>query len=111
MPAALHRHGGHGTPGVTYRYYTCSGRQRYGNATYAADRLPADALDSAVLGALHDTYARTDLFTQAAEAAAKAAESGREQREAELAAVSAEITTAEAAVDRYLGAFEVGDRP
>jgi site-specific DNA recombinase len=100
-----------GRHGVVYRYYTCAGRQRYGNKTCSADRLPADALDQAVLRSLLDTYARTDLFTEAADAAAKAAKAERHQREDELRAVGAEITKAEAAVDRYLAAFESGDLP
>jgi len=100
-----------GHHGVTYRYYTCAGRQRYGNKTCSADRLPADALDQAVLRSLLDTYARTDLFTEAADAAAKAAKAGRHQREKELRAVSAAIAKTNAAVDRYLAAFEAGDLP
>src|SRR6266536_2036628 len=32
-----------------YRYYVCFSRQRYGQATCAADRLPADELDRALL--------------------------------------------------------------
>jgi site-specific DNA recombinase len=103
--AAVGRHG------VTYRYYTCAGRQRYGTKTCSADRLPADALDQAVLRALLDTYARTDLFARAAEAAAAAAGKGRRQREQELGSVTGEITKAEGALDRYLAAFEAGDLP
>ena len=34
---------------ATYRYYTCGGRQRNGTKTCSADRLPAGALDDAVV--------------------------------------------------------------
>jgi site-specific DNA recombinase len=104
--AATGRHGG------TYRYYTCAGRQRYGTkAGCDADRLPADDLDQAVIASLLDTYNHTDLFNQAVEAAAVASQAGRQQREEELQAVTAEIAKTETAIDRYLSAFETGDLP
>lgn len=53
----------------SYRYYTCFSRQRYGTKACDADRLPADALDAAVLDALLKTYGRTDLFDRAVKAA------------------------------------------
>src|SRR6266536_2000680 len=49
-----------------YRYYVCFSRQRYGQATCAADRLPADELDRALLEALLVTLARSDLIERAA---------------------------------------------
>lgn len=50
---------------ATYRYYTCSGRQRYGTKSCAADRLPAQALDDAVVNSLLSAYEDTDLLAKA----------------------------------------------
>ncbi len=91
---------------ATYRYYTCFSRQRYGTRTCDADRLPADALDAAVLGALLKTYGQSDLFDRAVRAAAAHANDGRDLHVAELAAVEAKIDKAEASIERYLRAFE-----
>ena len=44
-----------------YRYYTCFTRQRYGTRRCDAERLPATALELAVLAALQRTYERRDL--------------------------------------------------
>jgi site-specific DNA recombinase len=48
-----------------YRYYTCYSRQWYGHATCAADRVSADDLDRAVLGALLHAFEDQDLLDQA----------------------------------------------
>ncbi len=96
---------------ATYRYYTCFSRQRYGIRTCDADRLPADALDAAVLGALLKTYGRSDLFDRAVRAAAAHANDGRDLHVAELAAVEAKIDKAEASIERYLRAFEDDTMP
>jgi site-specific DNA recombinase len=90
----------------TYRYYTCFSRQRYGTRRCDADRLPADALDAAVLDALLATYERHDLFDQAVNAAAAHADDSRELLAAELEATEAKIVKAEDAIERYLRAFE-----
>jgi hypothetical protein len=45
-----------------YRYYTCFSRRRCGTKYCAAERLPAEELDAAVIDALLHTYERTDLF-------------------------------------------------
>ena len=102
---ATGRHGG------KFRYYTCASRQRYGSKTCSVDRLPADALDDAVLRSLLDTYERTDLFERAAQAAHRRSEAVVEQARQELALIEAEMTKLEAAIDRYLLAFEAGDLP
>ena len=91
-----------------YRYYTCFTRQRYGTKYCAADRLPAEELDAAVLDALLRTYERTDLFDKAVAAARRRARSERANHEQELAVVDAGITKAEDAIERYLTAFEGG---
>ncbi len=94
-----------------YRYYTCFSRQRYGTDTCNAERLPADALDTAVLNALLDTYTRTDLFETALAAGAERAGAVRAQHQAELAVVDAEAARTEEAIERYLLAFEAGTLP
>src|SRR6266536_4222738 len=76
-----------------------------------ADRLPAEQLDRAVLQALLDTFQRTDLFEQAVAASRTQAEALRDQHQAELSAVTTEIARAEAAIERYLDAFEAGSLP
>jgi site-specific DNA recombinase len=91
-----------------YRYYTCYTRHRYGKLACAADRLAADQLDQAVLEALVATYEETDLFERAISTARSQAATLREQYQGELSAVGGEIGKAEAAIDRYLDAFEAG---
>ena len=91
-----------------YRYYTCFSRARYGKETCAAERLPADALDAAVLNALLATYADRDLFDRALASARDAVSKGRGCHEQELAAVIQELRASEQAIDRYLLAFEAG---
>ena len=95
----------------TYRYYTCGGRQRYGTKTCGADRLPADALDDAVVRSLLAAYEDTDLFTTAVAEAQGRAQLGRSRHEGERAATDAELAKVEAGIDRYLRAFETGAMP
>ena len=96
---------------TTYRYYTCGGRQRYGTTTCDADRLPAEALDDAVVAALLAAYEDSDLFTRAVAEAQEKALGGRTRQEGELSALDAELAKAEAGIDRYLRAFETGSMP
>jgi site-specific DNA recombinase len=91
-----------------YRYYTCYTRHRHGTPACAAERLAADQLDQAVLQALVATYEETDLFERAIRAARTQAATLRQQHQQELRAVGGEIGKAEAAIDRYLDAFEAG---
>ena len=94
-----------------YRYYTCFSHQRYGKQACPSERLPADQLDQAILAGLLDTFARTDLAEQATRAIRSQATHARDRAEGELAAVRTEIDQAEAAIERYLGAFEAGTLP
>jgi hypothetical protein len=96
---------------ATYRYYTCSGRQRYGTAACDADRLPAEALDDAVVAALLAAYEDSELFTRAVEQAQEKALSDRSRHDGELRAIDAELTKVEGGIDRYLRAFETGAMP
>src|ERR1019366_9748292 len=95
----------------TYRYYTCGGRQRYGTKTCAAERLPADALDDAVVRSLLATYEDTDLFAKAVSEAQERALLGHRRHEGELHALDAELSKVDAGIDRYLRAFETGTMP
>jgi len=94
-----------------YRYYTCFSLQRYGKQACPSERLPADQLDETILAALLDTFARTDLAEQATRAIRSQAADARDRAEGELAAVRTEIDQTEAAIERYLGAFEAGTLP
>ncbi|MGC4895468.1 recombinase family protein [Micromonospora sp. DT31] len=93
-----------------YRYYTCFTRTRYGkHATCDAPRLPADDLDNAILKALHDFYATAEpVLTAMIERAHTQRASTTDDRSAELTALAHQITTTEAAIDRYHTAFENG---
>ncbi len=96
---------------ATYRYYTCGGRQRYGTKTCSADRLPAEALDDAVLGSLLAAYDHVELFTTAVEEAQRRARLGQDRHQGELRALDAELARVDAGIDRYLRAFETGAMP
>ena len=95
----------------TYRYYTCGGRQRYGTKNCAAERLPAEALDDAVVRSLLSAYEDTDLFTKAVAEAQERAQLGHSRHEGELRALDAELTKVDAGIDRYLRAFETATMP
>lgn len=94
-----------------YHYYTCFTRQRYGTRRCDADRLPATALENAVLAALQRTYERRDLLEQALASQQEAAEKDRPRYEEQLGQVDDEIQKAEEAIERYLLAFEAKTLP
>ena len=94
-----------------YRYYTCCTRQRYGTARCNADRLPARALEEAVVDALHRTYKRRDLLAEALAAYRAAADHGRPEREEQLRQVEGDIARSEDSIERYLLAFEAKTLP
>jgi site-specific DNA recombinase len=89
-----------------YRYYTCFSRHRFGPATCAAERLPADKLEAAVLDALLATYNRTDLLSLAVAALRRRTTSLAASHQAELATVRADLRRTHDAIARYLRAFE-----
>ena len=64
-----------------YRSYTCFTCQRYGTSRCDADRLPAGALEDAVIGALQRTYTRRDLLDRAIAANRAGVEAGRPGRQ------------------------------
>jgi len=92
----------------TYRYYICFSRQRYGTTTCPSERLPADELDHATLQSLLDTFTQPDFIDRAVHAAAARLGAQREQHQAELATIDAELRRTEAAIKRYMLAFEDG---
>jgi site-specific DNA recombinase len=91
-----------------YRYYVCWTTQRYGKAACGAERLRADALEEAVLDALVDLYSDPEFITRALQAHLDAATLTVRQRHDELTATDAELAKTEAAVERYMHAFEAG---
>jgi site-specific DNA recombinase len=86
-----------------YRYYTCFSHTRYGSAGCTAARIDADQLD-AVRRALVDFYTRTDLITAAIAAETALRADGADRHAAD--AVTTQIAKTEAAIDRYLTAFD-----
>ncbi len=91
-----------------YRYYTCFSRHRYGTDTCGAERLPAEQLESEVLGALLRLLSRNDLLDAALSAGLARSGAKRRQHQDELGVVDAELTKAEEAIERYFLAFEAG---
>jgi len=91
-----------------YRYYVCSTRQRYGTKGCAGDRIRADELEGAVFNTLVDLYSDPRLLLDAANEAHKLNGAGSRQFDDERAAVRAELRKAEAAIERYMSAFENG---
>ena len=96
---------------ATYRYSTCGGRQRYGTKSCAADRLPAKALDDAVVHSLLSVYEDTDLFSMAIAEARERADVDESPHDGERAALQAELDKVERGIGRYLRAFEAGTMP
>ena len=94
-----------------YQYYTCYSRNRYGTKTCAADRLPANQLDEAVLKSIMHTFDRNHLFEQAVKTATQQTARLRTEREAELANVRDSIKKTDEGIERYLLAFENGSLP
>jgi site-specific DNA recombinase len=94
----------------TYRSYTCFSRQRYGtNAGCDAHPFNADALDAAIREALIEFYTTgDDLIAQAVAEFQQAHQDSHADLRRELAGVDKERVKTQAAIDRYLTAFEAG---
>ncbi|MCS7484642.1 recombinase family protein [Umezawaea endophytica] len=91
----------------TYRYYTCVTRQKYGTDTCDMERINADALDQAVLGAVSSFYrSQQSLMQQAVDVARQLHESNHDTATTELRTVQAEIGKVTSKIDKYLDAFE-----
>jgi site-specific DNA recombinase len=94
--------------GGRYHYYACTGRQKYGPKACAGDRLPREKLEQAVLRQLASVYRDERLIRDALAAATAEAQRRRPELEQRLASISAEISRAEQALERYYEAFEQG---
>ena len=89
--------------------YTVDRGTRYNSSTCNTPRLNADAVDAAVLDALGCFYRNQHtLITDAINTAQAEHDAGHADRYAELAAVDTELNKVNAAIDRYLSAFERG---
>jgi site-specific DNA recombinase len=92
-----------------YRYYSCYRRTRYDSTACGGQRVDADAIEDAVIGALagfyrHQHHLIADAVTKAQEQHA----ADHDSRRGELAATDRELAKTSAAIDRYLAAFENG---
>ncbi len=94
-----------------YRYYMCWTRNRYGPARCDAERIRADELETAVFDALIALYADPDVIARAAGAQHLALAAESRQRQAELRTITSDLGKTEAAVERYMAAFEAGTLP
>ena len=94
-----------------YRYYMCWTRNRYGPAYCDAERIRADELETAVFDALIALYADPDVIARAAGAQHQALAAQARQRQAELRTITTDLVKTEAAVERYMAAFEAGTLP
>ncbi len=91
-----------------YRYYLCWTRSRYGTAACQGERIRADALEAAVFDALVNLYADPSVLIDATAADRDQTATAARQHAKELRSVEAELTRTEAAVNRYMLAFENG---
>ena len=91
-----------------YRYYVCRARKIRGDQACTAQPVPADKLEQGVIDSLLETYDDLDLFLDAARHAVDTENARQPDRTAELAALDQRIKDTEAAIDRYLHAFENG---
>ncbi|MGH9044060.1 MAG: recombinase family protein, partial [Acidimicrobiales bacterium] len=94
--------------GHRYRYYACFTRQRYGKDACDGERIRADVLEAAVLKALVNFYADPDLIQRAIAVKTNQVATSTRQHRDEIDAVTAELKKTEAAIERYILAFEAG---
>ncbi len=97
----------HGRNG-RYEYYVCFSRQRYGSAGCTADRLPARELEESILAAIGSAYSDAAFVDRAFADALRRVQATSSQVDDERRRVEAELKKTEAAIDRYLAAFEDG---
>jgi site-specific DNA recombinase len=94
--------------GGRYHYYACSGRQKYGPKACDGERLAREKIETAVIDQLATLYRDEQVISEAFARANAEAEKRRPEFEQRLASISAEITRAEQALERYYEAFEQG---
>jgi len=83
-------------------------RQRYGAEACKGDRVRADALETAVFAALGDLYADPGIIGRAIAVRRRQAGVGARQRRDQVAVTDTALAKTEAAVERYMHAFENG---
>ncbi len=103
--AAAHGNGGR------YAYYVCFTRQRYGMSHCDSDRLPAQALEDAILEWLVHVLDQEPLVRQAISDAFLELDAERPKRGAEIKRIDDEIKKTDQALERYFRAFEHGSMP
>ena len=94
--------------GGRYHYYACTGRQKYGPKACTGERLPREKVETAVLHQLAAIYRDEQLVADALAKATAEADKRRPEFEQRLASITAEISRAEQALERYYEAFEQG---
>jgi len=94
--------------GGLYHYYACTGRQKYGPKACSNQRLPREKLERAVINQLTRLYRDSDLIEATLANAQHEAEQRQPEIKQRLAAIDAEITRSEQALERYYEAFEQG---
>ncbi|SRR6266545_2903484 len=98
----------HGKAGTTYRYYRCFARRRHGTGRCDQERIPADALEQAIVLEALAPLDDGSIFEEAARRALKSWRDAHPETERELRAITKRIEQRKQALDRYLRAFEAG---
>ncbi|MGH9076449.1 MAG: recombinase family protein [Acidimicrobiales bacterium] len=91
-----------------YRYYACWTRQRYGKDACTGERMRADVIEAAVLDAILAIYADPELIERAVAVKAHEVATSAQLHQDQIAATKAELKKTEAAIERYVHAFESG---
>ncbi len=94
--------------GHRYRYYACWTRQRYGKDACTGERIRADVLEGAVFEALVALYTDPDLIERAIATKTRDTLSAARLHQDEIAATESQLKKTEAAIERYMHAFESG---
>ena len=96
--------------GSTRRYYTCSARaKRVGQHRCTNESVSAEALESAVIDLVLETYSDLGVFESAIEEARKLAPDQVAELELRLKMLSDEASQIERALNRWTAAFEEGE--
>jgi site-specific DNA recombinase len=97
-----------GKLGVRYRYYTCASRVQYGSARCDQARLRADVLEEAVLTHVLANLRDTRVVRRSMEKALQGFDSVQPKLQREFDGVRRKLKETQAAIDKYLRAFETG---
>lgn len=91
-----------------YRCYSCFSRQRHGTARCDQERIPADALEQALVQEALVALDDGSIFEEAARRALEEWNEVHPENERELRGIEKRIEQRRKAIDRYLRAFEAG---